>query len=41
MDRTSLGILATTFVAWGIGSFVEKLAADRLGAQSVFWHALA
>ncbi|MGA2819092.1 MAG: DMT family transporter [Anaerolineales bacterium] len=25
----------------GIGSFVEKLAADRLGAQSVFWHALA
>lgn len=41
MDRTSLGILATTFVAWGIGSFVEKLAADRLGVQSVFWHALA
>jgi transporter family protein len=40
MDRTSLGILAGTIAAWGAGSFVQKLAANRLGAQSAFWHAL-
>lgn len=41
MDRTSLGILASTFVAWGLSSFVEKLAANRIGAEGVFWHAMA
>jgi len=41
MDLASFGILASTFAAWGLSSFVEKLAANRIGAQGAFWHALA
>ncbi|MGA2111702.1 MAG: EamA family transporter [Anaerolineales bacterium] len=41
MDLASFGILASTFVGWGVGAFVEKLAADRVGPQGAFWHALA
>jgi uncharacterized membrane protein len=41
VDRTSFGTLAGTITVWGVSSFVQKLAANRLGAQSAFWHALA
>jgi bacterial/archaeal transporter family protein len=34
-------IFLMTFVSWGVGSFVAKLAANRIGGKSVFWDLLA
>lgn len=40
MDSTTLLIVIGTFVSWGVGSFIAKLATNRIGAQSVFWDML-
>ena len=40
MSRAIFIGVAVTFVSWGLGSFVAKMAADRIGTQSVFWDLL-
>jgi len=37
MDLTTFLIAIAIFVSWGIGSFLAKLAANRIGTQSAFW----
>lgn len=40
MDRRTAALVFFTFLAWGLTSFVDKLAADRIGTQGALWHAL-
>jgi len=37
MDLTTLLIAVGVFVSWGLGTFIAKLAANRIGAQSIFF----
>lgn len=37
MDLTTFLIAIAIFVSWGVGSFLAKLAANRIGTQSAFW----
>lgn len=37
MDLINILIVIGIFVAWGTGSFIAKLAADKIGGQAVFW----
>lgn len=37
MDSATLLVAIGTFLAWGVGSLIAKLAANRIGTQSVFW----
>ena len=37
MDLISILVVVGIFVSWGVGSFLAKLAADKIGTQSVFW----
>ena len=37
MDGGTLGLAALTLLSWGVGSFVAKLATNRIGDQAVFW----
>lgn len=40
MDLKTFGIALFTLLSWGIGSFVAKLATNRIGDKSVFWDLL-
>jgi transporter family protein len=40
MDLTTFLIVIGVFLSWGVGSFIAKLATNRIGAQSVFWDVL-
>jgi transporter family protein len=40
MDAPIPLIVAATFLSWGVSGYVSKLAADRIGPQSAFWHVL-
>jgi transporter family protein len=40
MDLTTFLIVIVTFISWGVGTFISKIAANKIGAQSVFWHLL-
>lgn len=40
MDQTTILFIFLTFFCWGLGSFISKLAANRIGTQSVFWDVL-
>lgn len=40
MDSTSALITVVIFLSWGLGSFLAKIAADKIGNQSVFWDVL-
>ncbi|MBM4431317.1 MAG: DMT family transporter [Chloroflexi bacterium] len=40
MDRKTVALVLFTFLAWAFTSFVDKLAADRVGTQGALWHAL-
>jgi transporter family protein len=37
MTFDTLIIALITFVSWGLGSFIAKLATNRIGEKSVFW----
>jgi transporter family protein len=37
VELTNFLIVIGIFFAWGLGSFFAKLAANRIGAQGVFW----
>lgn len=41
MDLTTLLIVIITFISWGTGSFIAKLATNRIGSKSVFFDAIA
>ena len=41
MDSATILITIITFIAWGVGSFISKLATNRIGEQAVFWDILA
>ena len=41
MDLTSILLVIFVFASWGLDAFCAKLAANRIGAQSSFWYALA
>jgi transporter family protein len=40
MDLNSLLLVLFVFTAWGLDTFVSKLAANRLAGQSSLWYAL-
>jgi len=40
MDLITFLAVIAVFVFWGIGSFIAKLAANKIGVQSVFWDVL-
>lgn len=40
MNLTTFLIAAGVFVSWGLGTFIAKLAANRIGSQSLFWDAI-
>jgi len=40
MDLITFLIVSGTFIAWGSGLFIAKLAANRIGGQGVFWDIL-
>lgn len=37
MDTTTLFYAVLSLFGWGVGSFFSKLAANRIGEQSIFW----
>jgi transporter family protein len=37
MDPITILVVIASFLSWGIGSFIAKVAANRIGTQSVFW----
>ncbi len=37
MNIETLTVALITFVSWGLGSFIAKLATNRIGEKSVFW----
>ncbi len=37
MDSVTLLVVIGTFLSWGVGALIAKLAANRIGTQSVFW----
>jgi len=37
MSLDTLLIILITFASWGLGSFIAKLATNRIGEKSVFW----
>ena len=37
MDRQTFFLALLTLLCWGIGAFIAKLAANRIGGQSIFW----
>lgn len=37
MDVKTFGIALVTLFSWGIGTFIAKLATNRIGERSVFW----
>jgi len=37
MDMATLLVVIITFVSWGVGSFIAKLATNRIGPQGIFW----
>lgn len=37
MDLITFLVALAIFVSWGVGSFLAKLAADKIGVKSVFW----
>ena len=37
MDLVTFLIVILTFISWGVGSFIAKLASDKIGVRSVFW----
>ena len=37
MERGTLLLAFITLLSWGLGSFIDKLAANRIGVKSVFW----
>ena len=41
MDSITFLIVITTAISWGVGSFVAKLATNRIGNQGVFWDVIA
>lgn len=40
MDLNSLLLVLFVFTAWGLDTFVSKLAANRIAGQSSFWYGL-
>ena len=40
MDLLTLLVVIATFVSWGVGSFIAKLATNRIGAKSAFFDIL-
>jgi hypothetical protein len=38
MNLETLIVTLITFLSWGLGSFIAKLATNRIGEKSVFWH---
>jgi len=37
MDTTTFFFATLSLFGWGVGSFFSKLAANRIGEQSIFW----
>jgi len=37
MNLETLIVTLITFLSWGLGSFIAKLATNRIGEKSVFW----
>jgi uncharacterized protein (DUF486 family) len=37
MDPITILVVIASVLSWGIGSFIAKVAANRIGTQSVFW----
>lgn len=37
MDTTTILFAILSLFGWGVGSFFSKLAANRIGEQSIFW----
>lgn len=37
MELGTFLVVVLTFVSWGVGSFIAKLATNRIGAQGIFW----
>lgn len=37
MDIITFSMALLSLVGWGVGSFFSKLAANRIGEQSIFW----
>lgn len=40
MNTETLFFVILAFLGWGIGAFLSKLAANRIGTQSIFWDLL-
>lgn len=40
MNLKTFLIIIITLVSWGVGSFIAKLAANRINTQSAFWDVL-
>jgi transporter family protein len=40
MDGKNLGLALLVMIFWGVGSFVGKLATNRIGEKAVFWDLL-
>lgn len=40
MSTETLLFVILAFLGWGIGAFLSKLAANRIGTQSIFWDLL-
>src|SRR3989338_11095111 len=40
MDTQTILFVILAFFGWGMGAFLSKLAADRIGTQSIFWDLL-
>jgi len=41
MDSTTALLALATFLCWGTETFVAKLAANRIGDHTLFWHQIA
>ncbi|MFA5136715.1 MAG: EamA family transporter [Patescibacteria group bacterium] len=40
MNLLTIIAAVAAFVGWGVGSFLAKIAADKIGTKSVFWDLL-
>lgn len=40
MDIITFLFAATSMISWGVGAFLSKLAANRIGERAVFWETI-